>query len=101
MFHLYITDYALHFPTEGVKDYVNIWGMPSLAQVTVCLWMKSNDTGSGRSPFSYAVPGTDNELLIFSVASLQIFIGGDSRYSFPKKVGLCNKIEVFDKLNLR
>ena len=45
----------------------------------MCLWMKSNDTGSGRSPFSYAVPGTDNELLIFSVASLQIFIGGDSR----------------------
>ena len=79
---------------------MNIWGMPSLAQVTVCLWMKSNDTGSGRSPFSYAVPGTDNELLIFSVASLEIYIGGDSRYSLPKKVGLCNKMKYLTNLTL-
>lgn len=79
---------------------MNIWGMPSLAQVTVCLWMKSNDTGSGRSPFSYAVPGEDNELLIFSVASLQIYIGGDNRYSLPKKVGLCNKTKYLTNLTL-
>ena len=58
---------------------MNIWGMPSLAHVTLCLWMKSNDTGRERSPFSYAVPGTDNELLIFGEASLQIVIRGDSR----------------------
>ena len=79
---------------------MNIWGMPSLAQFTVCLWMKSNDTGRDRSPFSYAVPGTDNELLIFGVGSLQIFIGGDSRYSLPKKVGLCNKMKYFTNLTL-
>ena len=63
---MFIADYALHFPTKGVSDFVNIWGMPSLTQFTVCLWMKSNDTSNRGTPFSYAVPGWDNEIIIYN-----------------------------------
>ncbi|KAL9965278.1 hypothetical protein ACROYT_G029053 [Oculina patagonica] len=60
----YLSDYALYFPNKGVTDYVNIWGMRSLTQFTVCFWMKSSDTNQG-TPFSYAVPGRNNELLFY------------------------------------
>lgn len=56
------TDYALHFQSKGESDYANIWGMHSLTQFTVCLWMQSPETAG--TLFSYAVPGTDNELLL-------------------------------------
>ena len=54
-----LTDYALNFPTGGVSDFVNIWGMLSLTQWTVCLWMKTLDTSNEGTPFSYAVPGVN------------------------------------------
>ena len=39
--------------------------MPSLKAVTVCLWMKSSDTGNWRTPLHYAVPKVDEELVLF------------------------------------
>lgn len=70
----FITDYALHFPNSGVNDFVNIWGMPSLAEYTVCLWMQSKD--AVIAPFSYAVSGSDNELLIDHVNNFQFHVNG-------------------------
>lgn len=72
-------NYALHFPRKGVTDYANIWGMRSLTQFTVCFWMKSSASSPG-APFSYAVPGRANELLIYNYyKSFHIWIGGVSR----------------------
>ena len=68
------TDYALHFPSQGVTNYANIWGMRSLTEFTVCFWMKSSSTNDGV-PFSYAVPGQANELLIFDYANFRLVIG--------------------------
>ena len=61
-------DYAIEFPNANDEAYVIINPankMPSLTQLTVCLWMKSTATGYG-SPFSYAVPQADNEILIWA-----------------------------------
>ena len=75
-----ITDYALHFPTNDVNDYVNLWAMPSLTQFTVCLWMKSDDIFNEGASFSYAVPGTDIEILILDPRAFDFFIGEDYSY---------------------
>ncbi|XP_078379112.1 neuronal pentraxin-1-like isoform X1 [Oculina patagonica] len=72
-------DYALYFPNNGVTDYTNIWGMRSLTQFTVCFWMKSSDTNSRGTPFSYAVPGQDNELIIYNYKDFHLYIGGEQR----------------------
>lgn len=72
---LSLSDYALHFPNKGTSDYVNIWGMPSLTQFTVCLWVRTNATTDG-TPFSYAVPGEHNEIAILGVRATDIHIAG-------------------------
>jgi len=75
-----LSDYAINFPSTGVTgNFVNIWGMPSLTQFTVCLWMKSSDTIKLGTPFSYAVPGSDNELLIYNYKSFHIWIKGSPK----------------------
>lgn len=63
------------FPDKGVSDYMNIWGMRSLTQFTICLWMKSTDTDNG-TPFSCAVEEKDNELMIFNYGDFHLFING-------------------------
>ena len=72
------TDYAFEFPNKGVADVVHIWGMPSLRQFTVCFWMKSSDSNDG-TPFSYAVPATDNELLIAKYNNFAVWVGDEKR----------------------
>ena len=72
-------DYALEFPSAGVTNYVNIRGMRSLTQFTLCFCMKSSDTSNDGTPFSYAVPGEDNELLVFNYKAFKVFIRGESR----------------------
>ena len=72
------TDYALHFPKHGVTDYANIWGMRSLTQFTVCLWMKASSRNDG-TVFSYSVPGEYNELLIYDHTDFELCIGDDCR----------------------
>lgn len=75
-----ITDYALHFPTNDVNDYVNLWAMPNLTQFTVCLWMKSDDIFNEDASFSYAAPGTDIKILILDPRAFDFFIGEDYGY---------------------
>ncbi|CAH3168318.1 unnamed protein product, partial [Pocillopora meandrina] len=59
-------NYSLLFPYKSKNDYVIIThGMPSLTAVTVCMWIKTNATGSNEALLSYAVSGMDNELLLF------------------------------------
>lgn len=53
-------------------------GMLNLTAVTVCLWVKSNDTNKGHL-VSYAVPGTDNELSLGNYKSLRISINNIGR----------------------
>ncbi|XP_073256623.1 neuronal pentraxin-2-like [Porites lutea] len=71
-------DFAFYFPTKGVNDYVNIWGMPSLKQFTLCFWMKSS-AGNDGTVLSYAVPGQHNELLFFDHTNINMYIGGQGR----------------------
>ena len=51
--------------------------MQKLTQFTVCLWMKSNEQVG--TLFSYAVPGTDNELLLEYSGDFQLSIAEDRR----------------------
>ncbi len=51
--------------------------MRSLEDFTVCLWMSSSNTEGAL--LSYAVSGTDNELLIEYKRSFDFDIGGEER----------------------
>lgn len=75
----YRSGYTLLFPSKGVSDYANLWGMRSLTQFTVCFWMKSSDAGDGGTPFSYAVPGKDNELILYNYNNFALYINAESR----------------------
>ncbi|XP_074610145.1 neuronal pentraxin-1-like [Acropora palmata] len=66
-------DYALEFPNKGVTDYVQIWGMHSLTQFTVCFWVKT--TGPKWTAFSYASTAAENDLLIDCANSVYLSIG--------------------------
>lgn len=59
-------------------DYANIWGMLWLRKFTVCFWMKSSCNNYG-TPFSYAVPGQANELLVYNYKDFHLYIGGTAR----------------------
>ena len=66
--------YALLFSRKWTSDYVITRGMPSLKAVTVCLWMKSTDTGNEGVPFSYNV-GSSNELLLHDYRNFLVWVG--------------------------
>ena len=72
--------YALLFPRKGTSDYVMTRGMPSLKAVTVCLWMKTTDTGNEGTPLSYVVSGGVNELLLIDYRNFWFSVGGTGRY---------------------
>jgi len=57
------TDYALRFTGKTTNGFVIKHGMRSLTAVTLCVWIKSRDNRNGAA-LSYAVPGSDNELLV-------------------------------------
>ncbi|KAL9979429.1 hypothetical protein ACROYT_G017100 [Oculina patagonica] len=70
---------AFLFPRRAVNDYVIIRDtMPSLSAVTACLWMKAADVNAG-TPLSYAVPGQDNEFIIYNYKSFVLWLGGEYR----------------------
>jgi len=79
--------YALLFPRKGTSDYVMTRGMPSLNAVTVCLWMKTADTGNAGTLLSYAVSGRDNEMLLHNYKNFWLWLGNGHRY---KHVQLLN-----------
>ena len=71
--------YTLLFPRKGTSDYIITRGMPSLTAVTVCLWMKTADTGNEGSLLSYAVSGRDNELLLLDYRNFLLWVDGGHR----------------------
>jgi len=73
-----VDNYALLFPRKGTSDYVITRGMPNLKAVTFCLWMKTADKGNVGVPLSYAVPGSDNEILLEG-SKFNIWIGTSYR----------------------
>ena len=79
-FTLVGADCALLFPRKGTSDHVMARGMPSLKAVTVCLWMKTADTGNEGTPLSYAVSGSDNELLLLDYRNFKPWVGTSHRY---------------------
>jgi len=72
-------NYALQFPRKGTSDYVILRRMPSFKAVTVCLWMKTTDKGNRGTPLDYAVPGTDEELLLFDYRKFTFYVGNTGR----------------------
>jgi len=70
----------LLFPRKGTSDYVMTRGMPSLKAVTVCLWMKTTDTGNEGTPLSYVVSGGVNELLLIDYRNFRFAVGDTGRY---------------------
>jgi len=72
-------NYALQFPRKGTSDNVILRHMPSLKAVTVCLWMKTTDKGNWGTPLDYAVPGTDEELLLFDYRKFTSYVGTTGR----------------------
>ena len=72
--------YALLFPRKGTSDYVMTRSMPSLKALTVCLWMKTADAGNEGTPLSYAVSGSDNELLLLDYRNFKPWVGTSHRY---------------------
>lgn len=45
-------------------------------ETTVSLWLNSNDSTKFGTFFSYAFPGSDNELIVYDQRNIQIYIGG-------------------------
>ena len=73
-------EYALLFPRKGTSDYVMTRGMPSLTAVTVCLWIKTADTGNVGTPLSYALSTQlDNEIILDDYRNLRFYVGGTGR----------------------
>ncbi len=64
---------------DGNDDYVikNPFNIPQ-TEVTIAFWMRTSDTTKSGTPFSYAVIGSDNELLIYNYRNFDIFIKGAS-----------------------
>ena len=55
-------------------------GMPSLKAATVCLWIKSADTGNAGTLLSYAVSaGSANELVFFDYRNFVLVVEGKGR----------------------
>ena len=50
--------------TRTVTDFVEFDSMPTLTAFTVCLWMKTSDSKTFLTLFSYATPQKSNALLI-------------------------------------
>ena len=53
--------------------------MKNLKAVTFCVWMRSSEGGNGGALLSYAVPGTDNELVLDRPGNIIVFVGGGFR----------------------
>ena len=77
-------DYAVLFSRKGTSDHVMARGMPSLKEVTVCLWMKTADTRNAGTLLSYAVSDADNELLLLDYRNFKLWVGGSHRYKHVK-----------------
>tara|TARA_Y100000310_G_C20681643_1_gene816326 strand:+ start:1782 stop:2441 length:660 start_codon:yes stop_codon:yes gene_type:complete len=70
--------YALEF--DG-SDYIIVNPVKNFLtdQFTIEFWIKSSDTSNAGSPVSYAVPGGDNEVLLYNYKSFSLYINQASR----------------------
>ena len=48
------SNYEVHFPA-GHESHIRISDLPDLTAFTVCLWMKTDDSSGGGTPFWYRV----------------------------------------------
>ena len=68
------TNFQVTFPRQSVKDYIRLdlqSCVPLLTAFTVCIWLRTVPDAEDSASFSYSVPGIDNEILIYSSASLR------------------------------
>lgn len=57
--------FQLTFPLRTNYMYAKAKrSLPEMLSLTVCLWIKSNASPGVGTPFSYAVPGQANELVL-------------------------------------
>ena len=55
----------LNFPTASTANYISFNpDLPELTGLTVCAWMKKSYLDKSRYWFSYAVSGSDNEIIV-------------------------------------
>ena len=79
-FFVVVVDFAALFPRKGTTDYVVMQRrIPALQAVTGCMWTKSSSTDTNGTPFSYAVPGSDNELLLLHHKNLVLLVDNQWR----------------------
>lgn len=57
--------FQLTFPLRTNYMYAKVkTSLPEMYALTVCMWLKSNASPGVGTPFSYAVPGQANELVL-------------------------------------
>lgn len=57
--------FQLTFPLRTNYMYAKVKkSLPEMYALTVCMWLKSNASPGVGTPFSYAVPGQANELVL-------------------------------------
>ena len=76
--------FDVEFPRIGTSDYVILRDVITtpLTAMSVCLWMKTSDTSSTGSLFSYSAlanGGSDNEFLIINYKGFQMMVNGKDR----------------------
>ncbi|XP_017779989.1 PREDICTED: sushi, von Willebrand factor type A, EGF and pentraxin domain-containing protein 1-like [Nicrophorus vespilloides] len=68
-------DYILNFPRSSTTDFVNMDGFQNdLNQVSICLWVKTNDSFNYGTILSYATAEFDNAFTITDYTGLVIYI---------------------------
>ncbi|KAK6179269.1 hypothetical protein SNE40_011671 [Patella caerulea] len=73
-------NYQLDFAAAGIVDYAKIqFPHKPLNSLTVTFWMKSSDTLNYGTPFSYAVPGTDNAFTLSDYSGFAIYVNQEKR----------------------
>lgn len=81
--------FQLTFPMRTNYMYAKVKkSLPEMYALTVCMWLKSNASPGVGTPFSYAVPGQANELVLIEWGNspMEILINDKVRLFFVCKV---------------
>ena len=65
---------SILFHRRTTSDYVISEGGPDMTALTACFWVKTNQTKGQPFYISYAVPGDDNEFLMYDQYQLSASI---------------------------
>lgn len=77
--------FQLTFPMRTNYMYAKVKkSLPEMYALTVCMWLKSNASPGVGTPFSYAVPGQANELVLIEWGNspMEILINDKVRLFF-------------------